>query len=123
MAAASESLSHVVLVAAGRTTTYTSPDIQVSARSLSVHVNTTAIGSGNITATINGKDVGSGTYYLLLAGAAISSNTFNRYKVSPHLTAAANSIATDLVPDVVQVVITANNANAATYTVTLVEHV
>jgi hypothetical protein len=48
---------------------------------------------------------------------------FNRYRVTPHLTAAANSITNDLIPDFIQVVVTANNANPATYSVTVVEHV
>jgi hypothetical protein len=112
-----------VLASAARTVTTTSDDISVSCRSLSVHLNTTVIGSGNITLSINGRDLGSGTYYPLLAGAAVSTNVFNRYRVTPHLTAAANSITNDLIPDFIQVVVTANNANPATYSVTVVEHV
>jgi len=121
---ASESKSQLVLNAVARTTSFTSSDIQVSARSLSLHINTTAFGTSSNTVTINGKDLGSGTYYLLLASAAIAANSLIRLRVTPHsLTAAANSVAIDLVPDVVQVVVTAGNSNPSTYTLTLVEHV
>ena len=119
MGIASESASRVVLASASRTTTQTSDDLAVSARSIEVRLNMTVVGTGSVTVAINGKDLASGTYYNLLTGAAVVTNSMNRYKVSPHLTAAANATAQDIVPDVVQIVVTANNANPATYSVTL----
>lgn len=113
-----------LLVAGGRTftgatTTQTFTDIQnVGSRGIVVVVDVTAIGTGNITLTINGKDPQSGKYYLLLAGAAIAGNTTTRYTVYPTgIAAVANVTAVDVIPEVVQLVVTANNANPVTYTV------
>ena len=87
------------------------------ARGVTVVVVTTAIGTGSITCTIQGKDQGSGTYYTILAGAAIVTNTTNRYTVFPGAPVAANVSANDQLPFQWRVVITHNNANAASYTV------
>jgi hypothetical protein len=103
----------------GATTTQTLTDIQnVMCRGIVVVLDTTVIGTGSITVTINGKDPASGKYYLLLSGAAVITNTTNRYTVYPTgIAAVANVTAVDVIPEVVQIVVTANNANAATYTV------
>jgi hypothetical protein len=113
-----------ILVSGGRTftgatTTQTLPDIRnMTGRGIVVVLVTTVIGTGSITVTINGKDPGSGTYYLLLSGAAVVTNTTNRYTVYPTgIAAVANVTAVDVIPEYVQIVVTANNANAATYTV------
>jgi hypothetical protein len=66
--------------------------------------------------SIEGKDSASGTYYTLHTGAAVTNST-NRYRVTPYLAAAANSIAQDILPRVFRIVVTANNGNAATYSV------
>jgi hypothetical protein len=71
----------------------------------------TVVGTGSVTLTINGKDPASGKYYVILAGAAVITNSTNRYRVGPTLAAAANSIAQDYLPRVFQIVVTANNAN------------
>lgn len=107
-----------LLPSASRTTTYTSPDLQnLGGRSgLSVILDMTTVGTGSVTVSINGKDVASGKYYLILTGAAVTTNSTNRYKVSPTIAASANAIAQDELPPTFQVVVTANNANAATYT-------
>jgi hypothetical protein len=106
-------------VPAGSTATVTGGDVtsDLGARGVTVYVKTTAIGTGSITVTIQGKDVASGDYYTLLAGAAIVTNTVNRYTVYPGLTAAANVTASDVLPAVWRIIATANNANPATYTV------
>lgn len=110
--------SIVVVSAVAATTTQTSPDINNPCCSgIKVVLVTTAIGTGSITVTIKGKDKASGTYYTLLAGAAVTTNTTNVYTVYPGLTAAANVTASDVCPETLQIVVTANNANAATYTV------
>jgi len=105
-------------IAAGSTATVTGPDmVNQSARGVKVVVVTTVIGTGSITLTIQGKDPGSNTYYTLLASAAIVTNTTGIYTVYPGLTAAANVTATDVLPQVWRLLVTANNANAATYSV------
>src|SRR5437879_3068596 len=113
------SFAGTFLPSASRTTTQTSPDIDTrSYRSLTVTVDITVIGTGSITATINAKDVASGKYILILAGLALVANATTRYKVTPgEIAAAANAVAVDVLPQFIQIVITANNANPVTYSV------
>jgi hypothetical protein len=107
-----------LLASAARTTTQTSADlVNSNAKFLHVILDMTTVGTGSVTVTINGKDPASGKYYLLLAGAAVVTNVTNIYKVGPGLTAAANAAANDFIPAVFQIVVTANNANSATYSV------
>lgn len=108
----------VLLASASRTTTQTSVDlVNPDGRALDVVLDMTTVGTGSVTVTINYKDSASGKYILLLAGAAVTTNSTNRYRVHPNLTAAANSIAQDQLPEIFQIVVTANNANAAVYSV------
>ena len=111
--------SGALQIPAGATTTQTSPDFVNSHghRGISVVVDTTVIGTGSITLTIQGKDRASGKYYTLLAGLAITTNVTNRYLVFPGATVTANVSANDELPEIFRLVVTANNANAATYTV------
>jgi hypothetical protein len=108
-----------LLASASRTTTQTGADITnyQGNSSLIVVLDMTVVGTGSVTLTIEGKDTASGKYYTILAGAAVITNVTNRYRVSPNLTAAANSIAQDILPRVFRINVTANNANAATYSV------
>ena len=88
-----------------------------AARGLKVILTTTAIGTGSITVSIQGKDPASGTYFTILAGAAVVTNTQNVYTVFPGAPVAANVSANDELPATWRIVVTANNANPATYTV------
>lgn len=107
-----------VLSETNATTTVTSNmQINYNHRSLILALQTTAIGSGSITLSIQGIEPVSNYTWTILAGTAVTTNTTTLYKVSPNLTAVANSIAQDLLPRSWQVVVTANNANAATYAV------
>lgn len=107
-----------VIVATGATTTQTSPDLtNENGKGVKVWLDTTAIGTGSVTLSILGKDPASGKYVTLLAGAAVTTNTTNQYTVYPGAPATANVSANDLLPKTFQVKVTANNANAATYTV------
>lgn len=109
--------SKVILGSASRTTTQTSADqVNRSCRGLIVVVDVTVVGTGSITFKVQGKDA-NGVYYDILVGAAIVTNSTNIYRVLPDLTAAANSIAKDIMPRTFRVVVTANNANAITYSV------
>lgn len=109
--------SGTALASASRTVTQTVADLETSgAQFLNVVLDMTVVGTGSVTLTINGKDPASGKYYLLLAGAAVTTNSTNRYKVGPTVAASANAIAQDYLPEIIQFVVTANNANAATYT-------
>lgn len=111
-------LTAALLTSAARTTTTSSSDQQnLGGQYLHVVLDSTVIGTGSITVTIEGKDVASGKYYTILAGAAVVTNVTNVYKVGPALTAAANAVANDAVPAYWRVTVTANNANSATYSV------
>ena len=106
-----------LITAVGSTTTKTSPtQTNVAGRGVVVVLKTTAIGTGSITLTVNGISA-SGVSYLLISGAAVTTNTTLVYTVYPGLTAAANVTANNVLPATWNVVVTANNANAATYTV------
>lgn len=107
-----------LLTAAAVTTTQTVSDqTNVCHRGVKVVLDMTAIGTGSVTITIQGKDKLSGKYYTLLAGAAVATNSTNVYTVYPGLPATTNVSANDVLPEVWNVKITANNANPATYTV------
>lgn len=108
-----------LLASAARTTTQTSADITNynGMTALIVVLDMTNVGTGDVTVTIEGKDSASGKYYTLLAGTNITSNSTNRYRVGPNLAAATNSVAQDYLPRVFRIVVTANNANSATYSV------
>jgi hypothetical protein len=100
------------------TTTQTSADIaNNSGRNLTVIFDVTAAGTGSGTITINGKDPASGKYYPLLTGAAVTTTTTTVYHVGPGLPATANVSANIPVPKTIQILVTANNANAMTYSV------
>jgi hypothetical protein len=102
----------------GVTTTQTGPDIlSPTASGVKVVLDMTAIGTGSVTLAIQGKDKQSGKYYTLLSGAAVTTNSTNVYKVFPGATASANAVANDALPEVWRWRVTANNGNAASYSV------
>lgn len=77
-----------------------------------------------VTVTIEGKDEFSGKYYTILASSAISTVSTTVLKVYPALTAAANSVANDIVPKMFRVRATiagTGPAVTATVGVSLVE--
>ena len=107
-----------VFNAVGATTTQTSQDFtNENGKGVKVWLDTTAIGTGSVTLTIQGKDPASGKYVTLLSGAAVVTNATNVYTVYPGMAVAANVSANDILPKTFRIVVTANNANAATYTV------
>jgi len=107
-----------VITAAAATTTQTGPDMSNGAfRGIKAVLDMTTVGTGSVTLTIQGKDAASGKYYTLLAGAAVTTNSTNVYTVFPGAPATANVSANDQLPKTFRILVTANNANAATYTV------
>src|SRR5215471_13897333 len=105
-------------IPAGATTTQTGPDMtSPAARGIKVVVDTTAIGTGSITVTVQGKDKASGKYYTILASAAIVTNATTVLSVYPGAAVTANVSANDALPATWRILVTANNANPATYTV------
>lgn len=109
----------VTLLASGaRTTTQNGVDTTNYGWSgIQVTLDMTVVGTGSVTLSIQGKDVASGKYYTLLAGAAVTTNVTNTYTVYPGITATANVSASIALPRVFRIVVTANNANSATYSV------
>lgn len=106
-----------LITASGATSTQTSPDqTNHNGKGVVVVLDMTTVGTGNVTLTIQGKDTASGKYYTLLAGAAVTTNVTNTYTVYPGITATANVSASNIVPRVWRIQVTANNANATTYT-------
>ena len=106
----------LISVSAATTTQTTADQVNAGGRGVKVVLNTTVIGTGSVTLTIQGKDTASGQYYTILAGAAVITNVTNVYTVYPGLTAATNVTASDVLPRTWRLVVTANNVNAATYT-------
>lgn len=108
-----------LLASASRTTTQTSSDIinYSGLSALIVILDMTVVGTGSVTLSIDGKDPASGKYYNILTGAAITTNSTNIYRIGRNLAAVANTTAQDYIPRTIRIVVTANNANAATYSV------
>lgn len=112
-----QNLDHQILASASRTTTQTSGDFTNDhCRGVKVIVDITSAGTGSITPKIQGKSA-SGVYYDLLTSAALTSAATTVLTVYPGATASANVSASDVLPRTWRVVVTANNANAMTYTV------
>lgn len=110
--------AYTLLASASRTTTQVSADIVVyNERYLDLILDMTVVGTGSVTVLIEGKDPASGKYYTLLAGAAVITNSTNVYRIGPTLVAAANAVAQFALPRTIRITVTANNANAATYSV------
>lgn len=80
--------------------TYVSGDqTNGGARGVKVYLNISAIGASvTVTATVQGKDPVTNTYYTLLASAAKAATGFTVLTVYPGLTAAANTVASDVLP-------------------------
>jgi hypothetical protein len=108
-----------VLPRAARTAATASPDIRNdSGTGLIVVIDATAKGTApSVTFTIEGKDPTSGKYYTILASAAVSTVSTTVLRVHPQLTAAANTVAKDMLPAVWRVNVTVGNADSLTYSV------
>lgn len=108
-----------LLASASRTTTQTSADIVTyNAKAITVVLDVTVVAaSPSVTVTINGKDPASGKYYLLLSGAAVLTAVTNVYSIGPGIAETSNVSTSKFLPRTIQIVVTANNANAGTYSV------
>lgn len=100
----------------GETSDFTGEKFTTSeSRALEVELVMRVVGTGSVTVIIERFDKASQTWIMVLTGAAIVTNSTNRYKVSPDLAAVANSIAQDHLADEMRVRVTHGNANAVTY--------
>ncbi len=70
--------------------------------------------------TISGQDPVSGASYTILTSAAITSTGLTVLRVHPQLSAAANTIAKDMLPAAVSVTATHADADSITYSVSFI---
>jgi phosphomannomutase len=70
--------------------------------------------------TIAGVSPAGSTEYTILASAAITGTGLTVLRVSPHLTAAANTIAKDILPAAIKVTATHADTDSITYEVRFV---
>lgn len=101
--------------------TATPTAVQVSdnyAKGIQVVIEVTAASATpSVVPTIDGFDPASDTWYNLLTGAAITAVSSTVLRVHPELTAAANLIAQDMVPETYRIVMTHADADSITYSV------
>lgn len=90
----------VLLTSAARTaaTVNTVDQLNVSGKGAVVVIDVTTFTSGTYTFTVQGRDPASGKYYTILTSAAIGSVSTVVLRVYPGLTAAANLVASDVLP-------------------------
>lgn len=101
---------------AGRTLAYASPILLNGGGSqLIIYLVSWTIGTASLTLSVADIAPGDLVATNLLSSAAITTNTVTRLRLSPHLTAAANSIAKEIVPALFQISIAVGSAAAAEY--------
>lgn len=101
---------------AGRTLAYASPILVNGGGSqLVIYLVSWTIGSASLTLSVADIAPGDLVATSLLSSAAITTNTTTRLRISPHLTAAANAIAKEIVPALFQISIAVGSAQPAEY--------
>lgn len=107
-----------LLASASRTTTQTGADIvNYNGKKLVVVLDVTSAGTGSVTISIQRKDLASGKYIDILVGTAVTTASTNVYRIGQDIPSVANQTALDYLSRVFRIVVTANNANAMTYSV------
>jgi len=108
-----------LLPSAARTASVTGDDqINLGHRGLHLVIDVTAAAdTPSVVFTIQGKDRASGKYYTILASAAITATGTTVLRVYPDLTAAANLVVNDVLPECWRVIATAADADSLTYSV------
>jgi hypothetical protein len=108
-----------ILASAARTATPTKVDqTNYAARGVIVVIDVTAItATPSVTFTIQGKDPLSGKYFTILASAAITGVGTTVLRVAPGLTAAANLVANDVLPQTWAVDAVHGDSDSITYSV------
>jgi len=104
---------------AARTATPTPFDaVNYNARGLHLVIDVTAVAATpSVVFTLQGQDVVSGKFYTILASAAITGTGTTVLRVYPGLTAAANLVASDILPRTWRVIATHGDADSITYSV------
>lgn len=110
-------LGLTALSSASRTTTQTVAVTNYNHVAGRFYLNVTSAGTGSITLSIEEIDPVSGATRVILAGVAVTANGLNVYEVGPGLVAVANQAANAFLPRSFNIVVTANNVNAVSYSV------
>ena len=107
-----------LLASASRKVSTVTADIEkTNYRGVYVFAKVTAVPTvETLTFTIQGKDY-DGTYYTILASTASAATGTVTLKVYPGLTAAANAVACDALPDIWRVSVTHSAGSAFTYSI------
>jgi hypothetical protein len=106
--------SEVIYASAARTATSSATILTDSTEGLFFIDVTAAAVTPSVVFTIAGVSP-SGTEYTILASAAITGTGMTVLRVSPQLTAAANTIAKDMLPQALKVTATHADADSITY--------
>lgn len=110
-----------VLPSAARTATPDSFEFEapgVAYTGLHLVIDVTAVAATpSITVTVQGVDRVSGQVYTILESAAITAVSTTVLKVAPALTAAANTVANDLLPPIFRITVTHADADSITYSI------
>lgn len=114
-----ENQNVILFPSTARTATVTSEDLlNAHGREIDVVLDVTAVdATPSLVLTIDYLDAASGKYVNLLTGAAVTTVSTNRYRVHPNIAAVANSIAQAQLPRTFRIVVTAADADSATYSV------
>lgn len=110
----------IVLASGARTTTQTQADqTNVNYKGIHLIVDMTVVGTGSITPALQGKDANGIYYPIWTAAVAITTNITSKYALYPGATGvgAQTEAVAIVLPLTWRIVITANNANTATYSV------
>lgn len=106
--------AEVIFASAARTATSSATMLTDSTEGLFYIDVTAASATPSVVFTIAGESP-SGTVYTVLASAAITGVGMTVLRVSPQLTAAANTIAKDMLPQAIKVTATHADADSITY--------
>lgn len=109
-----------IFAKAARTAT-TSATISPESSSGLFYINVTAVSATpSVVFTIAGLDPVDSTEYTILASAAITGTGLTVLRVHPQLTAAANTIAKDVLPAALKITATHADADSITYSVSFI---
>ena len=108
--------SQVIFTSAARTATPTPATIQCASSQGLFYINVTAASvTPSVVFTISGVSPNGDVLYTILASAAITGTGLTVLRVSPHLTAAANTIAKDILPASLHIAPVHADADSITY--------
>lgn len=106
-----------IFPSAARTATSSATMICGSGQGLFFIDVTAASATPSVVFDILGVSPGSSATYTILQSAAVTGTGLTVLRVSPHLTAAANAIAKDILPQAIKVTATHADADSITYSV------